>query len=479
MNLRMDLRLLAVLSAILAGFQAFPLAFAWMHGENPWPLLLSLLVAVCLAFVGLARTRHAVPTLGPRDGFLVATLGWGLAILLGALPYLLSGHMYWIDAIFESTAGFTTTGSSILPHPEHLPQALLLWRSMTQWIGGMGMLLLTIAILPFLGVGGMQLMKAEVPGPNKERLTPRLATTARILWGFYAGLTLLSCLLFMLSGMSPLDALNHAFTTMATGGFSTKSESFAAFPPMAQWWCILFMVLSGTNFLIHYRLLVHQDHNVFQDPEWRLYLGTLFLVGLLMSGVLFHTQVSSFETALREGFFQTVSIMTGTGYTNANWTLWPALLQLILLLLMLTGGMSGSTTGGIKVVRIAIFLKLFLSVKQRLLQPNRIVVPKLGSRNISQEVAEGCVALAVAALCLILATGVTLNLLGMDMGSALSAAVTCVANVGPGLMGTVGPAGDFASVPDIGKLLLSFDMVAGRLEIFTVLMLFSKRFWTT
>ena len=198
-----------------------------------------------------------------------------------------------------------------------------------------------------------------------------------------------------------------------------------------------------------------------------------------MSGVLFHTQVSSFETALREGFFQTVSIMTGTGYTNANWTLWPALLQLILLLLMLTGGMSGSTTGGIKVVRIAIFLKLFLSVKQRLLQPNRIVVPKLGSRNISQEVAEGCVALAVAALCLILATGVTLNLLGMDMGSALSAAVTCVANVGPGLMGTVGPAGDFASVPDIGKLLLSFDMVAGRLEIFTVLMLFSKRFWTT
>ncbi|MBF0446357.1 MAG: TrkH family potassium uptake protein [Magnetococcales bacterium] len=474
----MDIRILAVLSAILTVFQAVPLAFSLIHGDNFWPIFFSILVSAIIAVGGLTFTIRANPTLRPQDGFLVATFGWILAIILGAMPYLFSGSLHWIDAIFESTAGFTTTGSSVLTHPESWPQSLLLWRSMTQWLGGMGMLLLTIAILPFLGVGGMQLMKAEVPGPSKERLTPRLATTARVLWGFYVGFTVVLVVLYIFSGMSYFNALNHAFTTMATGGFSTRSESLAAFSPMAQWWCILFMVLAGTNFLLHYRLVLRRDWKVFHDPEWQLYIGIIITVGLIISAKLFYGSELHIETALRQSFFQTVSIMTTTGYVNVDWTVWPAFLQLLLILLMLIGGMSGSTGGGVKVIRIAVLIKLLSAVTSRLLQPNRIVVLKLGSKTVSQEVSEGCVGMVAVALILTIITGLALNIMGMDMVSAMSAALSCVSNVGPGL-GTVGPIDNFALVPDAGKLLLSFDMVAGRLEIFTVLMLFSSKFWAS
>lgn len=476
MNIRMDLRLLAVLAAILAGFQGAPLLFSWISGEDYRPLALSMLVAMNVALGGLFFTRRALTILHPRDGFLVAACGWGLAAALGSLPYLFSGRLHGIDALFESAAGFTTTGSSVLVHPESWPSGLLLWRSLTQWLGGMGMLLLTIAILPVLGVGGMQLMKAEVPGPNKERLAPRLAATARLLWGLYVGFTLLAVFLYMFSGMSPFDAVNHAFTTMATGGFSTRSQSLAVFSPMAQWWCILFMALAGTNFLIHYRLMVQRNWKVLRDPEWRFFVGIILAVGLVQSGILWQGRGLSPEPALREGFFQTVSVLTTTGYANVDWEMWSAAQQLLLVVLMLIGGMAGSTGGGVKVIRIAVLLKLMASVMRRLLQPNQVVILKVGSKSISGEVAEGCIAVVAAALFLILATGLALNLMGMDMMSAMGAALTCVSNVGPGL-GSVGPTDNFALVPDLGKLLLIVDMVAGRLEIFTVLMLFSVKFW--
>ena len=476
MNIRMDIRIMAVLAAILAGFQGIPLLFAWLVGEDFQPLALSLLIALGVALAGLLPTRGASTHLHPRDGFLVASLGWSLAAILGAAPYFLSGWLGGIDALFESTAGFTTTGSSVLRHPESWPLSLLLWRSLTQWLGGMGMLLLTIAILPVLGVGGMQLMKAEVPGPNKERLVPRLAATARLLWGLYVGFTVLAAVLYTLSGMSSFDALNHAFTTMATGGFSTRSQSLAAFSPAAQWWCVLFMIVAGTNFLIHYRLLVKRDGSVHKEPEWQFFLGIILVVGLVQSGLLWQGRGGSLEPALREGFFQTVSVLTTTGYANANWEMWPAAQQLLLVILMLIGGMAGSTGGGVKVIRVVVLLKLMASVARRLLQPNQIVVLKVGSKSIAQDAAEGCVAVVVGAVFLALATGLALNLMGMDMTSAMGAALTCVSNVGPGL-GSVGPTDDFALVPDLGKFLLAVDMVAGRLEIFTVLMLFSVKFW--
>lgn len=477
MNILMDLRLLAVLALILAGFQLIPFTTAWLLGEDPWPFLHALLGTTLVSLAGLYVTRQASLTLRPRDGFLVATFGWGFAVVLGALPYLLSGELHWIDALFESAAGFTTTGSSILAHPESLPLSHLLWRSMTQWLGGMGMLLLAIAILPLLGVGGMELMKAEVPGPSKERLTPRLATTARVLWGFYVGFTALLMVLYANAGMSWFDALNHAFTTMATGGFSTRSESMAAFSPAAQWWCTLFMVLAGTNFLIHYRLVIKRDWKVFRDPEWRLYMAIFFVISLILSITLYFDRGLALEQSLREGFFQTSSILTTTGYANADWETWPAALQFFLVFAMLSGGMSGSTSGGAKVIRIAVLFGLLSAVASRLLQPNRIVALKFGEKTVSQEVAEGCVAVVAGAIILVAATGLVLNLMGMDMASALSAALTCVSNVGPGL-GSVGAMDNFSLVPEGGKLLLSFDMVAGRLEIFTVLMLFSRKFWT-
>ncbi|MEO5365282.1 MAG: TrkH family potassium uptake protein [Magnetococcus sp. WYHC-3] len=476
MNLLMDLRLLAVLAAILTAFLSVPLVFALGAGESLLPSLLAMALGIAMAAGGLRAGRRAPPTLRPRDGFLVASAGWAVAVLLGAVPYAVAGVASWPEALFESASGFTTTGASILPRPEDLPNHLLLWRSMTQWLGGMGMLLLAIAILPMLGVGGTQLMKAEVPGPNKERLTPRLVTTAQVLWGIYSGLTLLCILAYLSGGMSLFDAVNHAFTTLSTGGFSTRSSSLGGYSLVVQWWAILFMLLGGANFLLHYRLLVRRDLACLRDAELHLYLGIIATVGLILTAVRGWGDGLGVEAALREAFFQTLSIITTTGFANADWEQWAPAAQLLLVALMCVGGMSGSTSGGPKVVRIAVILQLLSTVTRRLLQPNRVVVLQLGGRSIHPEVVEGCVSLVAVFSLLVVASGLALNLLGMDMTSAMSAALTCTSNVGPGV-GSVGAMDNFSGVPDLGKLLLVFDMVAGRLEIFTVVMLFAPGFW--
>ncbi|ABK45922.1 cation transporter [Magnetococcus marinus MC-1] len=476
MNYRMNVRLLSVLALLLGTLQLMPLFYAWYAKLSLWPWQLSLMISMGGGGIGLLLTRGAASALCPRDGFFVTTAGWSLAIVLGAIPYVASHELGWAAAIFESSSGFTTTGSSILPHPEGLPASLQLWRSQTQWVGGMGMLLLTIAILPFLGVGGMQLMKAEVPGPSKERLTPRLMTTARVLWGFYLGLTVLAGLAYYFAGLSPFDALNHAFTTVATGGFSTKDQSFLAFSPAAQWWCILFMALAGTNFLLHYRLVMHRDLSIFKDDELRLYLAIMLGVGGAVALLLMHDMQMDAMHALRESLFQTVSLMTTTGFASTDWEQWPALPIFLLFLLMGVGGMAGSTSGGPKVVRVAVVMKLLSMVTRRLVQPNRVVVLQLGHRAVTTAVVEGCVGLLVATVILVVVSGCLLHLLGMDLTSALSAALTCVANVGPGY-GSVGAMDNFSQVSELGKLLLAFDMLAGRLEIFTVLMLFTPGFW--
>ncbi|MBF0285972.1 MAG: TrkH family potassium uptake protein [Magnetococcales bacterium] len=260
-----------------------------------------------------------------------------MAMVLAGLPCVFGGWMGWIDSWFETASGFTTTGASILTNVEVLPKSQLFWRSEIQWLGGMGILLLAIAILPFLGVGGMEIMKAEVPGTTKDRLVPRVANTARILWVIYVGITVANILAFLFSGMDFLEATDHAFTTMATGGYSTRNASLAAFSPAAQWWCTIFMIIAGANFLLHYRLLYRKDWGIVKDPELITYLVIILVVGVFSGTVLMSVQHKELEVAMRHAFFNVVSIMTTTSYANDDFAQWPLFMQAILLNLMVIG----------------------------------------------------------------------------------------------------------------------------------------------
>ncbi|MBF0628620.1 MAG: TrkH family potassium uptake protein [Magnetococcales bacterium] len=475
MNLTMNLRVLALLATLLAVCQLAALGVALVLGENPLPFIWSIVVGLAIGSLYF-KTRSARQELHARDGILIVGLGWAMATVLAGLPFVFGGWMGWIDSWFETASGFTTTGASILTDVEVLPKSQLFWRSEIQWLGGMGILLLAIAILPFLGVGGMEIMKAEVPGPTKDRLVPRVATTARILWGIYLGITVANILAFMGSGMDFLEATDHAFATMATGGFSTRNASLAAFSPAAQWWCTLFMAIAGVNFLLHYRLIYLQDLGIFKDPELRTYVGIILVTGLVCGVALMFHQDKGLEVAMRHSFFNVVSILTTTGFANDDFAKWPLYLQVILLNLMVIGGMAGSTAGGIKVVRVVMVWQLLLAILDRLMFPRRITLPKYAGTSISPEVMEGSLIMVVVFLFVMLLSVIVLTAVGLDFTTAFSASLACIANVGPGIA-KVGPVENYAFIHDAGKLLLTFTMIAGRLELFTVLILLFPRFW--
>ncbi|MBF0282848.1 MAG: TrkH family potassium uptake protein [Magnetococcales bacterium] len=472
----MNVRVQAVIAGLLAVCQLPAVFLALGLGENPIPLLQSMLICAGVALL-YPLTRGAPGQLTAKDGILGVAIGWALTVQLGGLPYIFAGELGWIDATFETASGFTTTGSSVLTDIEVWPQSLLLWRSTTHYIGGMGILLLAIAILPFLGVGGLQLMKAEVPGPTKDKLVPRVASTAQILWGLYFAITLACIAAYYFSGMTLLDAVNHAFATLATGGFSTRNASMGAFSPAAQWWSTFFMMAAGANFMLHYRLLMKRDGSIWEDDELRWYLAIFFAVGLFSAWVAYPvTAGQDVELALRQGLFHVASIMTTTGFAATDWEKWPMYAQLVMLAIMIPGAMAGSTAGGIKIVRAVIMARIFSASVNRLLIPERVVLVKINRKPLSPEVIEGTVAMVSAAAAAVVISTIFLVAWGMDVASAYSAALTAFCNVGPGI-GSVGPMDNFSAVPDLGKLLLAFLMVLGRLEIFTLIILFLPRFW--
>ncbi|MEO5353863.1 MAG: TrkH family potassium uptake protein [Magnetococcus sp. XQGC-1] len=475
MNVRMSIRVLSLLATLLAFCQLAALAVALILGEDPVPFIRSIVVGGAIGLLYFA-TSTAKTDLRARDGILIVGMGWAMATVLAGLPFVFGGWMGWIDSWFETASGFTTTGASILTDVEILPKSQLFWRSEIQWLGGMGILLLAIAILPFLGVGGMEILKAEVPGPTKDRLVPRVATTARILWVLYFGITVANILALMGSGMDFLEATDHAFTTMATGGFSTRNASLAAFSPSAQWWTTIFMFIAGTNFLLHYRLFYRRDFGVVKDPELLTYLGIVLVVGIFIGIALMQMQGKDLELAMRHSFFNVVSIMTTTGFANDDFAKWPLFLQVILLCLMVIGGMAGSTAGGIKVLRLVMVWEMLLVVLDRLITPRRITVPKYAGVPIPPEVMEGSLIMVVVFLFVMLLSVIVLTAVGLDFTTAFSASLACIANVGPGIA-KVGPVENFAFIHDAGKLLLTVTMIAGRLELFTVLILFFPRFW--
>ncbi len=469
-RLLIALALALAIPGLLAHFTASP-------GRSPF------LVAAALALIGGIGLERGFNqgddfSFGRREAFLLVSSAWLVSTFAGALPFVLEfGPLFFIDALFESASGFTTTGASIFTDVESLPDAFLLWRALTQWIGGMGIIVLGIAVLPKLAVGGMELLGAEAPGPIQEKLTPRIAQTAKALWGIYFLLTLAAVGILLALGLTPLDAVAHAFTTMATGGFSTKNASVAAFDSAAVEWTILvFMILAGTSFALHYQWMRGRFRALRDDPEFRLFCGILLAATIVLTvDLLVHRATTSGFDAIRWSAFQAVTIVTGTGFVTADYDAWPNVARTVLFLAMFVGGCAGSTSGSVKVVRLLLVFKKIGTDLKRVLQPRAVLPVRLGTKAIPEEVVSAVTTFFVLFLLLFLVGGLVLTIMGVDPVTAFSASAACLGNIGPGF-GGVGPTMNYAGLPALGKVLLALLMVIGRLELYTVIvMLFFRR----
>ncbi len=414
-----------------------------------------------------------------KDGFAIVAFSWLFLALLGALPYYISGYIpSFIDAFFESMSGFTTTGSTILSNIEVLPKSLLFWRSMTHWLGGMGIIVLTLAILPLLGIGGMQLFQAEVPGPTKDRLTPRIQDTARILWSVYFLMTAAETGLLMLGGVNFFDALTHAFGTLATGGFSNYNASIAHYQSTyVQMVIVVFMFLAGANFSLHYMALKGNLGTYWKNEEFRFYVYILGTATLLIFAANHINRIYS-DTALnfRDTLFQATSIMTTTGFGTADFDKWPPFARLLLVTLMFIGGCAGSTGGGIKVVRCLLFFKYARSQLHRMVHPRQVETIKLGKIRVAQDVMIAILSFFAIYIAVFITASLIVTALGVDIVTGPSAVIATLNNIGPGLH-LVGPTQNYGHLPPLAKLVLVFCMLAGRLELYTLAIFFVPGFW--
>jgi trk system potassium uptake protein TrkH len=479
MNVRAVLAVLGFILIVVGVLMGAALPFSFQLGGGDGLAIIvssaiTLFAGISLWLFGRAE-RHDV---GKREGFAIVALGWVVASLFGCLPFILSGVIpSFTDAFFETMSGFTTTGATILPNIEAVPFGVLFWRSLTQWIGGMGIILLSVAILPLLGVGGMQLFDAEVPGLTVEKLTPRISHTARILWMVYALFTALEAGLLMIGGMSLFDALCHSFTTLSTGGFSTKNASIAHFQsPFIQYVIITFMFIAATNFTLHYRALKGDVKGYFQNNEFVFYLLVVLGAVLVVSIGIASDYLPGVEEKFRAALFQAVSITTTTGFITADYQLWAPAVQLIFMLMMFHGGSAGSTAGGMKLARILLMLKNGSNEIKRLVHPKAVIPVRFNGRAVEQEIITEVLAFFGLFISLFVFMTIVMAALGMDIKSAAGAVAATLGNIGPGF-GSVGPVDTYAHVPVLGKWVLSFCMLTGRLELFTILVLFSPVFW--
>ncbi len=477
MNWLLATRLLGWLLLFLAAFQLVPIAAAITFGESVAPYVISAVAAAAIGIpVGLL-VRPRTWRVRPRDGFGIVSGAWILASLFGALPYLTTGTLGPVDAFFESVSGFTTTGSTVLANLDAQPRALLLWRSLTQWLGGMGIVLFTVALMPLLGIGGMSLFRAEVTGPLKEKVRPRVAATARQLWLIYVGLTAAEWIALVVAGMPVFEALCHAFSTLSTGGFSPRGASIGAYESSAVHWIVtLFMFLAGVNFVLHYRILTGRAGEALRDAELRYYVILTLAVFGAFAAILWSAG-SIDEHLARIAGFQAVSLLTGTGFASAHFERWPALAQLIILQLMVLGAMAGSTCGGVKSLRVLLGLRALRSAFSVVGHRNAVrPAVRFAGRPVPPDVLAGVWTFFAAYFLLVAAAAGVLAASGSDLITSISTALTAVGNVGPAL-GEAGPYDSFAHFPTGVKLVLAFCMVAGRLELFTLLVLFSPSFW--
>ncbi|NIS63186.1 MAG: TrkH family potassium uptake protein [Proteobacteria bacterium] len=479
MRFRLIFRILGALIFFLGLTMIFPLLFSLYYQDGDlWALVLSAFITAGTGAFLFLIFRGATQDISHREGFAIVNLGWASAAFFGSLPYILSGVLpNFVEAYFEATSGFTTTGATVLAAIEGAPRGILFWRSLTHWLGGMGIIVLSIAILPFLGVGGMQLFKAEVPGPVADKLKPRIAETAKILWQVYMLISGAETLLLMAGGMSLFEALCHTFGTMATGGFSTRNVSIGSYDrAYFEGLITVFMILAGTNFALHYQAMTGNLRTFYRNSEVRFYWVTLGVAMLLITLILRVQVYDTLATAFRYASFQVTSIMTTTGYTTADFERWPSFAQYTLVLLMFIGGSAGSTGGGLKCVRILLLLKQGRRELSRLIHPHGIIPVRLGGKVVSEEVIQSIWGFFFLFILVFVLASVTMSLLGLDIITAFVSVAATINNIGPGL-GVVGPMDNYISIPLIGKWILIFCMLIGRLELYTVIILLVPEFW--
>ena len=481
MNLRLTINLVGILNFFLAMAMVVPFLVSLGYGDGAetsflYSIALTLLSSLIM-FI-FTRSRGARKEIRHREGMAVVALGWFSAGLFGALPFYLSGNFpSYLDCLFEALSGFTTTGASILTAIEGLPEGILFWRSMTHWLGGMGIIVLTIAILPFLGVGGMQLFKAEVPGPVADRLQPRITETAKELWKVYLVFTGAEVLLLHVGGMDLFDSFCHTFGTLATGGFSTKNASIGYYNNTYFDVVItIFMLLSGLNFALHYQVLKGNFKPFYKNSELRFFLGVFAIGSLIVAWSTWNGGLLSPGQSIRHAAFQVASILTTTGYATVDYELWPPLAQTILVLCIFIGGSTGSTGGSVKCMRIMLLFKQGYRELRRLIHPRAVIPVKLQGRPVPDEVLHSVWGFFILFIGLFLASSVLLTAMGIDLATSFTAVAACIGNIGPGL-GSVGPAENYAHLPHAAKALLILNMVLGRLEVYTVLILFVPEFW--
>lgn len=471
---------LLIINGILMSL-SIPFSIAYKDGVTMEIILSSVITLAIGLYMRISSKKSKDAEIKKRDGYLIVTGGWIAMSLFGMLPYMISGAIPSIhDAFFETMSGFTTTGASILGEPGHeiskLPESLLFWRSMTQWIGGMGIIVLTIAILPMLGIGGMELFVAEAPGPTKDKIHPRIKETAKRLWVIYLGLTVTETIILMISGMTFFDAINHALTTNSTGGFSTKDGSVGEFAsPLYEYIIIVFMFLAGTNFTLLYFGLKGKLKKFWTNDEFKWYLSAVVGLTIVLTPFVYAYK-DSFEESFRAVLFQVVSLVTTTGYASDDFTLWGPLITFVFFLLLFSGASAGSTSGGIKIVRIVLLIKNgFLEFKRRL-HPKAVIPVHLNKEPVNNTIIYNLLAFIFLYLFIFTIGSIIMTALGVRFDEALSGVATSLGNVGPGI-GSLGPAENFANVPDAGKWVLSFLMLLGRLELFTVALVFTPYFW--
>jgi len=470
---------MGVFLMIIAFMMALGLIFSFVYDE---PDKQALVLSSAITFTSglilfLANRRVDYDSINKRDGFIIVSFTWVVISLFGTLPFLLSGSITnFTDAFFETMSGFTTTGATILTDIESVSKGVLYWRSVTQWIGGMGIIVLSLAIMPILGIGGMQLFIAEVPGPTKDKLHPRITETAKRLWGIYVLLTLLQTLLLFIGGMDIFESVCHSFTTMATGGFSTRNDSIAAFSPFIQYVVAAFMFLAGTSFVLHYYALHFKFRKVWESEEFRTYFLIIAVATVFITASLIVTSDEPIGKAFRDSLFQTISITTTTGFATSDYLLWQPFMWFLIFMLMFTGGCAGSTGGGIKIVRQLLLFKNSKFELRRLIHPKAIIPVRLNGKAIPENIIYNVLAFFIIYILIFVFASLFLSMLGLDFETSIGSVASSIGNIGPGI-GMVGPANNYAFIPDVGKWMLAFVMLLGRLELFTVLVLFSAAFW--
>ncbi len=477
LNLRLNFPVVGKSLFILSGALFVNALIAVIFSETVKPFILSGLFAFALGFLFYVfrSSGNEIESFTKKDASLVVSLSWIFFSLIGAVPYIISGAIPgFINAFFESVSGFTTTGASILTDIEVLPKSIIFWRSFTHWIGGIGIIVLVIVIMPSLHIGTYNLFTFE--SSVQEKIRPKIKSVGKRLLLIYVLLTLAEVILLMAGKMNLFESVCHSFGTVATGGFSPKNTSLAGYSPYIQYVVTVFMLLAGTNFVLHYYLYKREFNKIKENEEFRFYLLVVFILGMILTFSLYFTMNKTFEQSFREAFFQLVSIVTCTGFASADYLLWPSFAWMIIFLAMFLGGSTGSTAGGIKMARHLVLLKNVKLFFQQLKSPKAIINLKLNSKVLSEENNRTILSFIVLYFLIFVISSVFLVFLGLDGKTASSSVATCMAGIGPGI-GTVGPVSNFAHLPDLAKFILSFLMILGRLEIYTLLILFSPAFW--